>query len=449
MNFRTKFIWARLSIICFAMLMLNGGFGLVNAEYNRFENRLGSGHPESNRTEKVESVEIQLNVAGQIYEGLQERVEYSISRVGEKILLDQPLSLLTANQESVKAAIFNVFSKVLIGFKIEKVELVMGSHTKVIIYLKPVPPFIEKVSLNLVASGLAPELDAFRGEITSKIEMELNNIFVGLPVESIAWAEGIFNLVANYLLERELPGFNSSFRLIPGTNTIFDIRLTSQEPVVSEVKMDIKAVNIPVFFVQYKTNGYREQFNVLKGLPVEFLSHYQLRIQDYLSRAVNDFSQMKQAGMRVKMGIKPGTKTRVELTVDSTTYLTRFDAGYFISDKESFGNLQAYLGYRTDNYELFTRGYIIGKNSGGNVFAGCYFPLGPNFTGGFEYEFEHAYKNIGFHFQFERGDYLDLRLGIERDSPTEGVIGIYLNERFHLELIDSNNNFAVQMRYHF
>lgn len=444
MNVGTKFFWARLSIISFTMVMLSNGFGLVNAQ---------NGHPENERSrnysEKVESVEIQLHVTGQIYEGLQERIEYSISRVGEKILLNQPLSLLTANQETVKAAIFNVFSKVLIGFKIEKVDLIIGNHTKVLTYLKPVAPLIEKVSLNLAVSGLTPELDMFRKEITSKIETDLNQIFVGLPVEAITWAEGIFNLVANYLLERELPGYYSKFTLIPGSNTVFDIQLFPKEPVVSEVKVDIKAVNIPVVFVKYKTNGYREKFNVLKGLPVEFLSHYQLRIQDYLSRITNDDSSLKKAGMQVNLGIKPGIKTQVEITVDSTTYLIKFDAGYFVNANESYGNLQAHLGYRTDSYELFTRGYILGNNAGRNIYAGCYFPLGPNFTGGFEYGFEHAYKNISFHFQFERGDYLDLRLGVDRNSPTEGVIGIYLNERIHVELIDSNNNIAVQLRYHF
>jgi hypothetical protein len=435
------------------LIILSGGFGLIHAENEGLktnaENLPGSNHLQTGRLEKVESVEIQLNVAGEIYEGLQERIEYSISRVGDKILLNQPLELLTVNQDAVKAAIFNVFSKVLIGFKIEKVELVIGKHTKVLTYLKPVPPYIEKVKLNLAVSGLAPELETLRDEISNRIETELNYIFTGLPVESIAWAEGIFNLVANYLLERELPGYKSQFVLKPGPETIFDIRLIPQEPVVSEVKTDINAANIPVFFVRYKTNDYREKFNVLKGLPVEFLSHYKLRIQDYLSRYANNFSSMKQTGMQVKLGIDPGIKTRVELTVDSTKYQAKFDAGYLVYNQESSVNFQGYLGYRTESYELFTRGYIIGKNPGGNIFAGCYFPLGPNFTGGFEYEFEHAYKNIGFHFQFERGDYLDLRLGIERDTPTEAIMGIYLNERFHLELIDRNNKFAVQLRYHF
>jgi hypothetical protein len=421
--------WGTLFLLIFALI---NGFASVEAQEDK---------------DKVESVEVQLNVAGQIYEGLQERIEYSIGRVGEKILLDHSRSWLSTNQEAVKTAIFNVFSKVLIGFKIEKVDLIIGSHTKVIIYLKPVPPLIQAVKLNIEVNGLTPELVAFTKEIASKVEIELNRIFVGLPVESVSWAEGIFNLVANYLLERELPGFESRFSLRSGVNTTFDIRIIPEEPIVSVVKVDCKAENIPVFFVRHKINAYRDRFNLLKGLPVEFLNHYQLRLQNYLTGSLNDFPSLNQAGMKVNIGIEPGVKTKVELTVNSEIFLVKFDARYGMNEKESHSNFETYLGYRSERYELFSRWYPFGKNPTGNIFAGCYFPLGPNFSGGFEYELEHGYKNIGFHFQFERGDYLDLRLGI--DSPTEGIIGIYLNDFLNLELVDCDNILGIQFKFHF
>ncbi len=431
MNVRLKML-----LLCGALFILF--FVLIN--------RFAAVGAQENKN-KVESVEVQLNVAGQIYEGLQERIEYSIGRVGEKILLGQSLSLLSANQETVKTAIFNVFSKVLIGFKIEKVDLIIGGHTKVIIYLNPVPPLIQGVRLNIEVRGLTPELTGFIKEIVSEVEVELNRIFTGLPVESVSWAEGIFNLVANYLLERELPGFNSKFSLQSGIDTVFNIRITPEEPVVSEVRVICKAENIPVFFVKRRINAYRERFNLLKGLPVEFLDHYQLRLQKFLTDGLNDSSGLKRAGMEIELGITPGVKTKVELTVNSKTFLVGFDARYGMNYLESYSNLETYLGYRSEKYELFSRWYPFGKNPTGNIFAGCYFPLGPNFSGGFEYEFEHAYKNIGFHFQFERGDYLDLRLGI--DSPTEGIIGIYLNDFLNLELVDCDNILGIQFKFHF
>ncbi len=400
-----------------------------------------------NHEDRVESVEVQLNVAGQIYEGLQERIEYSIGRVGEKILLDRSLSLLLSNQETVKTTIFNVFSKVLVGFKIEKVDLKVGNHTKVIIYLKPIPPLIQAVRLNIEVSGLAPELVFFTQEITAKVETELNHIFVGLPVESILWAEGIFNLVANYLLERELPGFNTKITLKTGVETVFNINLIPYGPVISDVKVDCSAVNIPVLFIKSKTNKYRNQLNLLKGLPVEFLSHYQLRLQEYFTARLNDSLKWDQTGMRVKLGIKPGVTTKVDVTVVSETFLVRFDTRYCMYDEESYWNFETYLGYHTEYYELFTRWYPFLNNPGGTIFVGCYFPLATNFSGGFEYEFEHSYKRIGFHFQFERGDYLELRLGI--DGPTEGIIGIHINDQLNLELVDRDNTFGVQLKFIF
>ena len=404
-------------------------------------------YAQNNGKEKVESVEVQLNITGQIYEGLQERMEYSIGRVGERILLDQALAVLLANQDTVKTAIFNVFSKVLVGFKIDKVDLTIASHTKVIIYLTPLPPLIQTVRLNLEVAGLTPEQVVFTKEITSKVETELNRIFIGLPVESISWAEGIFNLVANYLLEREIPGFHSQFSLKSGVNTEFEVHLTPQKPLVSEVMVDCGAQNIPVIFVKYKINKYQERFNLIKGLPVEFLSHYQIRLKDYLTKKVNNFSDLTQAGMRVNLGIEPGTTTVIHLNVNSNTYLVDCAARLGMNEKESYSNLQTYFGYRTNNYEIFTRWYVLGENPSGNIFAGCYFPLAPNFSGGFEYEFQHSYKAIGFHFQFERGDYLDLRLGV--NGPTEGAVGIYLNKWYNLELVDCDNVLGIQLKFHF
>ena len=80
--------------------------------------------------EKVDSVDVQLMIAGKIYEGLQERIEFSISRVGERILLSQPISLLKDNKETVKLAITNFFSKVLTGFKLDSIDLFIAKHTK-------------------------------------------------------------------------------------------------------------------------------------------------------------------------------------------------------------------------------------------------------------------------------------------------------------------------------
>jgi hypothetical protein len=109
------------------------------------------------------------------------------------------------------------------------------------------------------------------------------------------------------------------------------------------------------------------------------------------------------------------------------------------------------LGYRNENYELLTRWSAVGDDPYGNLRLGLNIPIAPNMTGGFEYDFEHYYKNLNFHFEFERGDYLDLKLGIEQ-SPTEAIVGIYLNDFVNLEMVDllkQENVLGVRLILHF
>ncbi|MCL6588336.1 MAG: hypothetical protein K6U80_00120 [Firmicutes bacterium] len=399
---------------------------------------------------EVQSVEVQLRTASTIYEGLQERIEYSIGRVGEKILLGRSVSLLQNEQEIVKAAIFNVFSKALAGFKIDRINLMVATHTKVIIELTPIPPFINDIRLNLEVLGLAPEIAQFAQEITAKVEKELNQVFVGLPVASVAWAEGIFNLVGNYLLARELPGFNCDFSIQAGERTEFLVKLSPVGPKVEEVKVKYKSTGIPVWMVILTAKKYEEQFNLLKGAPVEFLTHYQAQLEALLSEYCNDFPQLKKSGLRVDLRIKPGARTLIQMGVASEFYRIEFAARYLMRSEGSYGSFQVNLGYHTENYELLTRWSPIGNDPCGNLRLALNFPIAPNMTGGLEYDFERYYKNLNFHFEFDRGDYLDLRLGIE-GSPTEAVIGIYLNDFVDFEIVDlleQKNNFGARLILH-
>jgi hypothetical protein len=402
---------------------------------------------EPSREEKVESVEVQLNIDGKIYEGLQERIEYSISRVGDKILLSQPISLLKNSKETLRTVIINVFSKVLVGFKVDSVDLFLAQHTKVVIHLIPVPPLISELKLNLEVRNLAPEIVDFSKGISGQIEAELNRIFVGFPVASVAWSEGIFSLVAEYLVERELPGFDSRFSIIAGAKTELNLTLIPREPTVSGVTIKYTSSNVPTYLVRQKAKVYLDKFNVLKGIPVEFLVHYQPQLEKELTRVLNDFPELRQLGLAVTLKIKPALNTQVQLGVDSENYPFKLEARYFIGGETNFGNFQGYLGYSTDDYELFTRCYV-GHNPTGNYFVGCKVPMMPNLTGGFEYELEHHTKDLWFHYQFERGDYFDLRWMID-GSPNEALIGIFINDHANLELVDYDDNFGIQVMFHF
>lgn len=397
--------------------------------------------------EKVESVEVQLDVGSSIYDGLRERMEFSIGRTGEKILLSRPVSVLKANRASVETAIFNVFSKVLIGFELQRVDLFPGRHSKIIVQLNPTPPFVGEVNVNINIEGVSPEIDELTFDISRLLERELSHILAGLPVESISWSEGIISQVVHFLVEKEFPGYSCQFTMQPGSKTEFVIILRPTTQVINDIKVSYSSSNIPVWFVKQKAKHYQGHFDILKGLPVDFLKYYQSRLEKYLTEYVNGLPEINRAGLKVNLGIEAGTLTRIRVLADSETFQTRLEARYFISSEEDFGNFQCYLGYKTESSQIYTR-YCRGDYPGGRLMAGYRWPLSTTLTGALEYEFDNHYKTVWLHNQFDRGDYFDLRIGID-DSPNEAVIGIFLNDYLNLELVAYDDEFGVQFMFHF
>ncbi len=396
---------------------------------------------------KVQSVEVQLVVTGAVYEGLQERIEFSVGRVGEKILLSQPLSLLQRNQETVKAAIFNVFSKVLTGFKLDSVDLSLGRHTKVVILMTPIPPLISSVRLRLEIKDVAPELIVFAEEFRDNIEKELNRILIGLPVASVAWSEGSIDLAANYLAEREFPGFSPSFVMEAGTETDFVLTLTPNEPAVASIKTVYNSRDFPAWIVKSKSPHADENFWILKGLPVEFVAHYQKQLERFLLRRSEYFPELQRLGISTRVSVSPNETTTVKLDMESQVLRTKLEARYFVDNDDPFANIHGYLGYHTDGGEWFIRKYW-GSYPGGDTKIGILFPMGSSFSGAFEYDLNNEFKDLWFHFRFERGDYLDLTVGLD-NGPNEALVGIFLNNHVNLEFVKFDNRFGVQLMYHY
>jgi hypothetical protein len=393
----------------------------------------------------VHSVEVQLNTSGHIYQGLQERIEYSVNRVGEKMLISKPVSLLENNQQSVRQTIFNVFSRVLTGFQIDAVEVTFAEHTKIVLYLTPLPPFIGKIDLNI--KTIAPEWEFITSRATERVATELNQIFTGLPVAATGWADNILKLVVNYLVEREFPGFTPVFTLNTGEITRINVDLIPLKPVVSELLIHYSSTSLPIWLARYKVKKQQRQFELLQGLPVEFLIHYQPQIEQYYTDYLNGFAQIYQAGLYTKIKIAAGGKTKINIAIGSSYYQTKLEARCFSGEGNSFANIQAYVGYKINDCEVYTK--LYSRNSPGGLYKiGFSVPISTNFYGGFEYEMQKYYKTLCLNYRFERGDYLELNLGLEGEID-KALIGFYINPNFNIEFVNYDQRYGVQLMFHF
>lgn len=396
---------------------------------------------------KVESVEVQLKITGQIYEGLQERIEFSICRVGEKILLSQPLSLLRQNRQTLKSAIYNVFSKVLAGFRIETIDIELQEHTRIQMQLVPEGPFITKVNLKTHFVDISPESAPLFRDTIIKTEEELERIFKGLPTAALPWAESIINMVTQYLVERDFPGFRPMLALQGKSGGIveFYLQLVPKGQMVKDVRVNYSSMTIPVQMIRSKLGVDPADLDILTGMPVEYLVHYQRDIENYLLTIFDGIPSLRKIGLDADLRLKPDEETEVLVTVNSEHWRTNIETRFFFGDQD-YHYIQAYVGYSLKDYEVYTK-VFAGEHPSDHVKVGLKIPISTNFYGGFEYQLENHLKNIGLYYQFERGDYLHLRFGLD-ESPDEAVIGIRINDHFNLEVVHYDRDLGLQFMFH-
>ncbi len=396
---------------------------------------------------KVESVEVQLKISGQIYEGLQERIEFSICRVGEKILLSQPLSLLEENRQTLTQAIYNIFSKVLAGFRIETIDIGLEEHTRIMMQLVPQGPFITKVNLKTHFLDISPESEPLFRDVIMKTEAELERMFKGLPIAALPWAESIVRMVTQYLVERDFPGFRPALTLQSKPDGVveFYLQLLPKGQLVKDVRVNYSSTTIPIGMIRSKLTVDPADLNILKGMPVEFLVHYQRDIENYLLTVFDWLPYLRKFGLDADLRLKPDEETGVQITVNSERWRTNIETRFFLGEQD-YHYVQAYIGYNLEDYEVYTK-VLAGEYPEGNFKIGFKIPLSTNFYGGFEYQLENHLKNVGFYYQFERGDYFHLRFGLD-EAPDEAVIGIRINDHFNLELVHYDRDLAVQLMFH-
>lgn len=398
----------------------------------------------------VQSLEVQLDIAGDIYEGLEERIEFTIGRVGEKLLLGQSLTVLERGKDALLRSFINVFNKVLVGFRMDAINVKLGEHTKIFIELTPQAPLIKEIDLKVQFSEVSPEFVAGTAFIEKRVETELNQIFSGLPVAALSWADNIVRTVTNYIIEREYPGFElqqlNKTVVTDDSNLVeFNLLLATKGKLVETVVVDYNSVTIPTWFTSYSLKEDESRCDLLIGVPVEFLHHYQRELETYLLNLFQGVSQLKTVDITTSLKLKPAQCTEVKFNVNSLRLRSNVESRLFLGDS-NFSHTLAYFGYEVNDYELYGK-WLWGDSPSGGARVGLKFPLSSFFDGGFEYELENNFKSIYFHYQFERGDYFFLRFGLD-GSTNEARIGIRLNPHLNLELIDADTEYGIQFMFH-
>ena len=308
----------------------------------------------------VQSVRVELSFppGRALYPDLAERIELSFKSVGEKVLLGKNVSTVRTLSDVLAGTIKKVFDVVLRGFQVDKLELAAGPETVLKIVLRPSQPIIERATLKLNATGLAPGLLQFLDENQQLFSQIATEVLSGVPVEALDWAEGVMLGVLEQVVATQLPGFSVHMDLKVGQVTQITLFLSPTGPVVRSAAVAVSSDTIPASVIRPLASQAEGQAQMLVGIPIAFLGQYKSQLEQSLVRQINGHPSMKKWGLQTRLRIEPGEVTAVDLAVNSR--YGRFFAGLTINvgARAPSPAWASHLGAFWGRQELFVENYL-------------------------------------------------------------------------------------------
>jgi len=248
------------------------------------------------------------------------RMTASIMTVGEQILVGRTLSDVETNQAKYEDLVRDIFNRVLVGYTVEQVKLTPGTSTSILVAVRPWGDVVRDVSLEIDIGGLSPEVMPVIKNDMGKIEDQVDDVLIGLPVDSVEWAGGISKTVIREWLATELPEFRSNLEITAGQHTTIKLSLIPTGPTINNVELSLRSSTIPNILLAEARPPVREAADMLRGLPVAFVERHKEYFSTEIQRTAAKHPIVKKYGLIVTPVVNPGVDTEITLQAETTKY---------------------------------------------------------------------------------------------------------------------------------
>jgi hypothetical protein len=302
----------------------------------------------------VETVKVNIESGAIPSTRVVRRMTESVKTIGEHLLLGRSIIEVQQRKEQYERLVREVFDRVLFGYTVEKVEIIADAVVEIKIGLIPWGDIVKTVTIKVDYSGIAPEAIELVKMDMGKLEVEMQQALLGLPVEAVDWASGVARELIRDLLQRQLPEFHFSLDINAGQSTQVRLSLFPTGEIVREAKISLRSTTLPNLMLVHARPAIETQVRSMRGLPVAYierrLSYFteKIRLTTLADPLVNTY------GHKVTPLIRPGTDTDVSIAVEAEKY--RINAEVWLDVGKERDNIsgKAHIGRKfSDRDELF------------------------------------------------------------------------------------------------
>lgn len=346
--------------------------------------------PFSAKAAPIEKVDVSLSaVGGDLPPAVEKRVISSISSIGNRVLVGKEESLFSLNSSAYNKVLADIINRVVIGYVVSDLTVSYGRDTALHVTLQPVGQIIRHVDTEIDYGGLTPEAARYVAADTADVPALMDNLLIGLPVDSVDWAESVSQSAGRDLLSQILPEFQANFEVESGENTKVKIYLIPQGKIVRSSRLTFEKTTIPRLLMLRAAEETETALSALRGLPVDFVTRHSGKISSDMNDILKKDSFIQKYGIATDTTLVSGetAELRVNALTDHWVIRTEvwLDAG---RDGDKNTAVEGMLGH------------YIGRHS--TVFGEARFYPGPmdwNVYGGFSHQFG-SFMDLGYKYDF-------------------------------------------------
>ena len=346
--------------------------------------------PFSAKAAPIEKVDVSLSaVGGDLPPAVEKRVISSISSIGNRVLVGKEESLFSLNSSAYNKVLADIINRVVIGYVVSDLTVSYGRDTALHVTLQPVGQIIRHVDTEIDYGGLTPEAARYVAADTADVPALMDNLLIGLPVDSVGWAESVSQSAGRDLLSQILPEFQANFEVESGENAKVKIYLIPQGKIVRSSRLTFEKTTIPRLLMLRAAEETETALSALRGLPVDFVTRHSGKISSDMNDILKKDSFIEKYGIATDTTLISGetAELRVNALTDHWVIRTEvwLDAG---RDGDKNTAVEGMLGH------------YIGRHS--TVFGEARFYPGPmdwNVYGGFSHQFG-SFMDLGYKYDF-------------------------------------------------
>ncbi|MCE5286577.1 MAG: hypothetical protein LLG02_12120 [Pelosinus sp.] len=355
------------------------------------------------------------------------RMSRSVAAIGEQLLLGRKAAEIATNSGQYEKLIREVFDRVLVGYSIQSVEILPASQTADIsLKLVPWGETVREVRLEVDYGGAAPEIVELIRKDLGNIQGTIDEVLLGLPVESVEWAGSVSKNVVREKIEARLPEFRSSIDIVPGESTLVKLTLSPTSPIVQNVHVALRSHSFPNILLEQVRPDVEAATNVLTGIPAAFIDRHRAFFTCRLSELTAQHALTKRYGLTFTPNINAAEETEVTLKAETSLYNVTLEGYLDMGRHDNDTSFKLHVGKNFGKKaEVFVENVFIPGSITWNVMPGMLY--------------HHDYTAAGFKYDVSNSDFVLL---------LNQYLGNHWSVRFERTPISGRNEFGIRYKMH-